>query len=537
MPGATKATRTIREEIDRLFTVLRRGLTFWKRSLAVFLVVSLAAFASVMSAPRTYKSETVILYQDSIRSGDLPGAEGGSENARRVGARLREMLMSRAILEPLVREIGLYPSLVEKRGLVDAVDEMRKHITFRAREGDTFEIAFESSSRELAKEVARRLVECIVQDAASRRTEHAKTLKEFLDAESDRNKVDLKAKDAELAKFLAVHPEFARPTPSDMHSAEPIVVPPGAAITTGDPLLAALEWKAARLERQLRTVPVAGQSTAAKPSPPRPAKLPDSAELVAARKDVEDKAGRFTEKHPDVIAARARLRSAEAAQAAAQATADAAAQAAAEAAAEAAAQAAAEAAAQAAANEAAPSAMDENREELAAQLATLKAQIAARRTPGGATAGGKQTHAPAPADGHAGAVDLEVEFRRLTREANDVRERQRQLDDKQFKASIAASSLLNERNIQVSVLDPAYLPTHPSSRPRSTGLAVGLLVAFVLALLTALVSARLDDRIHDRIDLEALYVMPVLAVIPRPKMLPRKERLSQDRVVSLRGDG
>jgi capsular polysaccharide biosynthesis protein len=506
-PGAAKAPRTVREEIDRVLTALRRALAFWKRSLAVFLVVSLAAFASVMSAPRSYKSETVILYQEAMRSGDLLGADNGNESARRVGARLREMLMSRAILEPLVTELGLYPSLIEKRGLVDAVDEMRKHITFRAREGDTFEIAFESSSREQAKEVTRRLAECIVQEAASRRTEHAKTLKEFLDAESDRNKSDLRAKDAELAKFLAVHPEFARPTTSDVHSAQPAALPPGAALGTGDPLLAALEWKAARIERQLK----AG-SGKVDPTPPRPssrrapAKLPDSAELVAARKDVEDKAGHFTDKHPDVIAARARLRAAEAAQSAAQAAAD-------------------EAAAATPPDDdqtAVKPATDENREALTNQLADLRLQIAARRAAAGTTASANRMPAPAPLDNHAGAVDLEVEFRRLQREANDARERQRQLDDKQFKASISASSSLNERNIQVSVLDPAYLPTHPSSRPRSTALGVGLLVAFVLALLTALVSARLDDRIHDRADLEVLDVMPILAVIPRPKALPRK---------------
>jgi len=495
-PDVKRAPRTVREEVDRLTTAGRRCLAFWKRSLAVFLVVALAAFGLVMTAGRTYKSETVILYQESMRSGDLLGAEGGNENARRVGARLREMLMSRAILEPLVTELALYPSLVEKRGLVDAVDEMRKHISFRAREGDTFEIAFESSSKESAREVARRLAECIVQEASSRRTEHAKTLKEFLDAESARNKIDLRAKDAELAKFLAIHPEFALPTTSDIHSAAPARAGPA----SGDPLLAALEWKAARIDRQLK-----GKVEPSSSKQARPAKLPDSADLVAARKDLEDKAGRFTEKHPDVIAARTRLRAAEAAQGAAQAAA------------------AAEAAA-AANEEPLKPATEENREALAAQLADLRVQIAARRA-SGATVGAaaaKRPDAPPAGDPHTGAVDLEVDFRRLQREATDARERQRQLDDKQFKASITASSFLNERNIQVSVLDPAYLPTHPSSRPRSTGLGVGLALACVLAFLTALVSSRLDDRIHDRSDLELLDVMPILAVIPAPKALPRK---------------
>jgi uncharacterized protein involved in exopolysaccharide biosynthesis len=504
-PRATKTPRTIREEVDRLLTGLRRGAAFWKRSCAVFLVVALASVAWVMTAPRSYRSESVIQYHEAIRSGDLMGGSDGAEPARRFGARLREMLLSRAILEPLVSELRLYPNVVERRGLVDAVDEMRKHVTFRAREGDTFEISFESDHRELAQEVTRRLADVLVQEASSRRAEQAKTLKEFLDAESERNKRDLRVHEGELAKFVALHPEFARPTASDLHTTAPAATSAGVGVVSGDAMLAALEWKAAQIDRRLKAG--AGKlDSAPTPKPPAAAKLPDSPELVTARKDVQDTASRFTEKHPDVVAARARLRAAEAAQAAAEAEA---------------------ARTAAAGNEGLTDvkpATDEEREALTKQLADLKVQIAARRAAGAISGvgGAKRLGAPTPTDTHGAEVDLEVEFRRLQREATDARDRQKQLDDKLFKASITASSMTNDRNVQVSVLDAAYLPTHPSSRPRSTSLGVGLLVALVLALLTALVSARLDDRIHDRIDLEVLDVMPVLGVIPRAKALPRK---------------
>ena len=512
-PKATKGPKSVRDDLERLLTSVRRGLAYWKRSLVVFVLVFAAAIVFIMTASRTYRSETVILYQDTMRSGDLMAGDGANDNARRVGARLREVLLSRAVLEPLVTELKLYPEVMQRRGLVDAVDEMRKHLTFRARDGDTFEIAFESDAPERAREVTRRLAEVIVQEAASRRAEQAKTLKEVLGAESERNKLELRTKEGELAKFLVLHPEFARPTTSDIHAPSPSAnLPAGTSVMSGDPMLAALEWKAARIERQLK-----GGAGKTDPSPPpKPPKkasahLPDSAELVAARKDVEDKAGRYTEKHPDVIAARARLRSAETAQAAAQAAAD-------------------EAALAAAArveddDVSARPATDENSEALAKRLADLKLQIASRRAADattGSAGNGKPFESPTLGDNHGAAVDLEVEFRRLQREASEARERQRQLDDKSFKASISASSVMNDRNVQVLVLDPAYLPTHATSLPRSTKLAIGLALALALALLTALVSARLDDRIHDRVDLEALDIMPILGVIPAPKALPRK---------------
>ena len=96
-----------------------------------------------------------------------------------------------------------------------------------------------------------------------------------------------------------------------------------------------------------------------------------------------------------------------------------------------------------------------------------------------------------------------------------ARDRQRQLDDKLFKADLNAGANSADRNIQVSILDAAYLPVHPISKPRSTALATFLAAGMILAFIVALVSARLDDRIYQRADLEVLDILPVIGVIPR----------------------
>ena len=481
-----KSPRTTREELERLLGVIRRCLGFWKRALVVFVLTALVAGPYSITRPRSYKSETVILYQETIRSADLTGgSESSAESGRRLGARLREALFSRASLEPIVTNLHLYADVVDRRGLVDAVDEMRKHITFRAREGDTFEISFEGGNPEEVQEVTRSLGECIVKEAAARRAEHAKVLKEFVDVESERNKLELKEKEGALANFLASHPEFKRPPGSEG-------VLPGRTSPPApdDQSLAALEARAAILDLQLRN---AGRAPAApRATAPVVAPAPDSPELVAARRDLAEKLARFTDKHPDVLAARARVRAAEANQAAAVAAAQA-----------------------ATPPETAPEPVvgtEAEKESLRQQLAVLNSRIAARRASlrGASSAQAGAAEAPAPA-----AVALEVEFRRLQREVNDARERQRQLDEKQFKASISASSAANDRNIQVSILDPAYRPTHAISRPRSTLLGIALAICFVLALLTAVISAQLDDRIRARADLEHLDLLPVLGVIPR----------------------
>jgi uncharacterized protein involved in exopolysaccharide biosynthesis len=484
--------RHAREDLERGIGLVRRCSSFWLRTLLVFVITALAAGPYSVTRPRTYRSESVILYQESIRSEELTGSAGGEgpiDGSRRLGARLREALLSRANLEPVLVDMRLYPRLVERHGLVDAVEEMRKHVTFRAREGDTFEVAFEGTSPDEAQEVTRRLGDCIVHEAATRRLERASTLKEFVDAESERNKVDLKVREAALASFLALHPELKRPLGADL----PVVATPQPGAPVEELSLPALEQRALRLEWQLRSVARPAPPTAEAPKRAEPPP-PESPELVAARRELADKLARFTERHPDVLAARSRVHAAGAAHAAASA----------------------------------PSATDPvlpseapvaEREALRQQLAAVQSQLAARR----AALSDASVVLPAAVETPA-SVSLEVEYRRLLREVNDKRERQRQLDERQFKATITASSAMNDRNVQVSVLDPAYRPTHASSRPRSTLLAGALLACFALSLLVLVVSLKLDDRIHDGADLEVLEIAPLVGVVPRASPLARRAR-------------
>lgn len=493
--GSTSKTtppRTFRDDVDELRRLVRRSVAFWRRTLVVLAAAAIVTGIVLLNSPPIYRSETLILYQETIRSSDLTGGEGGGDNARRIGARLRDALLSRATLEPIVTELHLFAkSGADRHDLVDAVEEMRKRITFKAREGDTFSIAFDGTTPEQTQEVTRRLGERIVQYAATRRSAHARTLKEFLDGESERNQASLKVREAALAQFLSAHPEFDLPTTQgDMH------VPLKTTVlqTPRDPDLVVLEIRADRIEQQLKAMSAPALRSPA-PVASAPAPVPDSPEVISARKDLADKLLRFTDKHPDVVDARLRLEAAEAAQARARA--------------------AAAAAAEAAASSAAPIApepVDEHeREVLTQRLASLRAQIAAMRA-AGATSG--QAAKPDVEDGN--SVSAVVEFRRLVREVNDARDRQRQLDDRQFKASIVASMVADDRNIQVSVLDPAYLPTHPVSKSRSFIMVGGLVLGVVLAFVTALVSARLDDRLYERVDVAMLDVVEVLAVIPPP---------------------
>jgi uncharacterized protein involved in exopolysaccharide biosynthesis len=492
-----KSQPDTRDQLERAMTLLRRSRSFWRRALVVFLVGICIVVPYVFTRPRAYRSETVILYQETIRSTDLTGGDGSGESARRAGARLREVLLSRASLEPIITDLHLYSKrgqTLDRAGLVEAVDDMRRSITFRQREGDTFEIAYVGSIPTEVQEVTRRLGECLIQEAANRRAEQAKALKEFLQAENERNKADLKLKEAELAKFTALNPGLA----ARLQGLPPQTGTGSAPSGGGDPVLAVLEARAYRLERQLRAV----NNELPLPPPPK-VKFqppPDSPELVAARKDLADKLARYTDKHPDVTTARARLRVAEAAQAATNETAR-------------------EAFMAKQVQDDVPPPKDEAA--IRKELADLYGRIGARKLPSPVGDGGSSV-AAVPLVSTNPEVALEVEFRRLQREVNEVRDRQHELDAKLFKASITANSVMNDRNIQVSVLDPAFLPGAPVTKPRSFLLGGLLVLCFLLAFATALASAVADDRLYDRIDVERLDVMPVVGVIPRAQLASKR---------------
>jgi hypothetical protein len=141
-----------------------------------------------------------------------------------------------------------------------------------------------------------------------------------------------------------------------------------------------------------------------------------------------------------------------------------------------------------------------------------------------AKASGDAGAAAAPVVAPNSNVALELEFTRLQREVNDLRDRQQKLEERVFRASMTASSVMNDRNVQVSVLDPAYLPVRPSSKPRTTLLAALLAVCILLSIASMAASSLLDDRIYERVDIEKLDVLPVIAVIPRTRTmrLPQK---------------
>jgi uncharacterized protein involved in exopolysaccharide biosynthesis len=189
--------KTARDHLERLVSRVRRAVRFRWLAIALVSLGTLVSVGAALVLPRLYLSETVILYREAIGAKALIGSDIGGEASRKFGLRMKEMANSRTRLKRIIEEFHLYPNVVARTGYMDAVDEMRKHITFnQARESDTFTLGFQGEDPDLVQKVLTRLAEDLVEEATRSRAEQAGVTKEFLDAEKRRSDDELKQKQA-----------------------------------------------------------------------------------------------------------------------------------------------------------------------------------------------------------------------------------------------------------------------------------------------------------------------------------------------------
>ena len=500
---------TTRERIERAKSLALRARSYWKGTFLVLFVVVGATLAYALQIKRTYVSECVILVKPNLKTEEQESAQ---ERAVRLAPKLRDTLLTRSRLEPIIREFQLYPTTVEHRSINDAVEEMGKHIGFKGRDSETFVISFEDDDPDRARVITQRLAETTMADFRRANASTTQQQADFLNNELSRAENDLEEANHALASFLAAHPEFAadnatspfggRPQAGTFPPPQALPAPTPAPSPNADPQLATLLRQKARLEAELRA---AGQVT-----PPAPNETitsltrarDEAARRVAqAQADLAEKRTRLTDQHPDMVAAKAQADTAAAALRTAEAQLEAAKSA-----------------------QAPPTPTGAAQTELQAKLTELNGEIAnrqrelARRGPSSPTV-------PAPS-GAAGAlpsariepvhpvVALETEWARLLRAVGDARAVQEDLRRRSERARLKASATEASRAGQMEIIDPAYKPTQPKKGRRNTAMA-GFGLAFVLAIAYAAGRVLSDDTMYDPADVEALRLIPVLGVIPR----------------------
>ncbi|HMF40191.1 MAG TPA: hypothetical protein VKQ32_05835 [Polyangia bacterium] len=458
-----------------------------------------------MSTVRLYRSEAVVVFEVGVEA----GAGRDTEGPRVVGGRLHDLLTTRPRLESLIKEMKLYRKLRDKKGMAEAVDEMRKHITFVNREGFSYRVSYDGDSRDIAKDVLDKLLASVIDDDNTRRAKEAEEAKHFLDTERQQADQDLKDREAALATFLTKHPQLAAET--GVASAGSLIraADRDRAGAVGGGEVASLELQAAQLEEQLAAA-TAGRRVGGKLV--NPAADPQltaavqrtQADLAVARTDLAEKQLHLTNEHPDVKNALRRVTMAEAAARHAEQAL------------------AAWRPSPASETGGTPTAEDAGEgtrvAALRRALSAVKGQIAAMR-------GRSSVRAEVPKTSGS-AVAIDTEWTRLNRDVSEAKERQGQLENKQFQAQLAATLVSGGQGGQLKIADPPFKPMHPVAGERMKIALLGVAASIILALVVIGVFAAFDDRLYAAQDIESFVEDGIVVVIP--KVIPRLPAPTRD---------
>ncbi|XXY48642.1 hypothetical protein WME91_52430 [Sorangium sp. So ce269] len=553
---------TPRERLDRAISVLGRVRMYWRGAAAMIAVGLSISLALALASKRVWRSEATILYRETIQTGRDP--QSSTARAARLGSKLKDTLTARGTLAGVIEAFGLYPEKTA-RSMVEAVEEIKNHVGFRAQSSDTYVISFTHDDPRVAQQVAARLTQILVDDYRRDSLGAATMTRDFLRRELAEASAKVEEASRALATFLARNPQFQWGLNDSPYAPAPQPLgPPGAPAPAAariapapparpvDPQLAALERQLARIEALLGVA----RSPAAAPGQPLPPSVVEAqrardaaaAAVAAAEAALAEKLTTVTPLHPDAITAKRRVEAARSQLAAAESALglvragltevprD-------------------EARALTPARRAA---LEAERGALLRQIAGLRARGGggvraaaggeARRAPGGevgrgpaggdvgrAPAGGEGGRAPAggeggraPAGGDQGAeervIELETEWHRLRLELERAREYLKTVQANERAADLSADAAENKSETELDILDPAYLPSRPD-RGRGRVFFAGAAVTFFFALGVAGTRVLLNDTLYDGGDIDALGGPALLAAMPElPACPPLRER-------------
>ena len=527
-----QATRSPRERLARAWTLLRRGLKYWRGSLVVLLLAASAAVAGAWKVKHVYRSECTIFAKPRIRTDDRDESSTSPDQIARQGARLKDMLTTRGRLEGAIKAFGLYPETVANQTIFDAVEQMKPHVGFRALEGAQYVISFDGDDPDTVQKVTQYLSESLIANYASGDLDDLLQEADFLAQEEQRSLSGLEESTRALTLFLAAHPEFAveaKQPAATPFGQSPVLgiqlmpmVPKGMA-TASDPELGVLYRERARLEGQAR-----GGGAVARvgvPAPTSGKQLDD--QIAQAQGEVEAAAKRvaetqadlasksnLTEDHPDMRASRLAV--------------------------DAAARQLHESKVKLAALQqikesgsiGLPADLSRAPPEIADKLRQVDAHIQARRAylrgADTSSSAGRDVKTTATSPGVAAIVELETDWQRYLRALAEAKEHHDDLKLRAERAKLAVEASRAQASERIAVVDPPFRPTHPSKGGRANVAVAGLAIACLLALSYATARVSLDDTLFDGDDVAALGLAPVLGVVPGARYVASAEEVPAD---------
>ncbi len=457
----------------------------WRRRIwfLVPMVLGLAAgVAALKVLPPTYKAETKVLVEPQIVPVDYvkPTVIASMQDRLRT---IEPLIKNRTNLERIVREMDLYP----ERGMApmaSLVAQVNYDLMVEPR-GDTFYISFKNSDPVKAARTANRVAELFIQSNLQLRENQAQGTSEFLESELAATKRRLEIQEAKIAEFKSLNmgtlPEQRDTNLRGVEQLQTKLEINMDAMDKAETRRLLLQSQIAELRREAEQRRSSPRSILTESAPGQPSRLEQArAELIQLR-------ARYTERHPDVIRARAeveeleRLQKAQPVQAAAVTERH---------------------------PEPEPVRIDPT---LKAELASVDLEIRNLKAERGRILAdtsrmqGRLENLPR----------VEQDLLSLTRDYDNIRKSYESLLDKRLNARLYENLEKSQQGERFTIIERAVPPSFPYEPKPVLVLGFGLVAGGLFGLLAALLRERIDPTYADVQSFqEAFPGVPVLATIP-----------------------
>jgi len=190
-------------EIKRL---LRR---FWWILPTTTIIAAAASLAVTFALPKKYTSQTVVLVEPPTVSKEVVPTLVTEDLYHRL-ASMKEQILSRSRLQPIIEKLNLYAEDRNKRHMEDLVDRLRQSIDVSLmepmpgsmdRQPPGFHVSVTFNDARIAQQICTEITSMFMEQNAIRRTQQANVTTQFLTQEVEEAKHKLDEQDAKLAQF------------------------------------------------------------------------------------------------------------------------------------------------------------------------------------------------------------------------------------------------------------------------------------------------------------------------------------------------
>ena len=289
-------------------------LDYWhiflrRKWLAIAVIIACVGGGGILCLvwPESYRSSTLILVESQKIPEDYVKALIGPSIEERLSS-LQQQVMSRTLLNQVIREFDLYPDAVRRNGYEAVIERLRKDIkvvtnSVRAQRGgiDAFEISFAHRNPQIAMKVTANLASQFIDENLRSREQRVEGASEFIEQELVMAQERLEAQERALSLFKTKYMgELPEQVQANLSALDRLSLQHGATI---DALQRAAD-RLALLEKTYKEYEALVATTGGAVQGPGGAVAGDSSvlRLKELEKTLTTLASEYKENYPDIIA-------------------------------------------------------------------------------------------------------------------------------------------------------------------------------------------------------------------------------------------